>query len=420
MVTLVIDPTPELTPDEIEKIKKNLDVLMDMNEKVYGENTSIISEVWGMLNGQQDKDSSPDVGKSSYKTILVSALAIGGIVLEQPELEIAAVILGGVFEYLSENDTSNKITHVNLDAEFGLLSNRNTSSYNAINIILGQMFDDPNKFRDQSWTVNVPYTCFNTLRDLINITIPGKDTEQFQLTVQAQCRQYRHQITIPAMEKMQYWDIYFVQDLNYKGSNFGMCYVPGPPGQPNPPGGIERTRELHDMVEGMRIFANDEIWHFHPDYKHVESFLKEDELKKSYLGAVADFVNKFPAAYIYPYSITNKYVKSWRYYIMEGYNKITDPSSNFGVANGDFLKWLFIDDGAGNVVNPDGVGYRYDIICSENIMRNRHMIPFQTNTYGETVYLQSSDLAYPKVITKYNIRPKIYIKDLKRKNTHVL
>jgi len=45
MVNLVIEPTPELTPTKIEKIKQNLDILMDMNEKVYGETTSIISEV---------------------------------------------------------------------------------------------------------------------------------------------------------------------------------------------------------------------------------------------------------------------------------------------------------------------------------------------------------------------------------------
>lgn len=407
------DESPELTLEEIAKIKKNLSTLMDMNEKFYGETTGIIPEVWGMLKGQQSKNDTPDSGKDGYKTILVSALAIAGIVTEQPEIEIAAVILAGTFDYLSTDNNSKTSTNVNLDADFGLLSSRNTASYNSLNIMIGKMFDDPNKYRDQPWAIQNPYR-FNTLRDMIDIEIPGKDTELFQLSVQAQSRQFRNQITIPEMEKMQYWDIYFVQDTNHKDSNFGYCYVPGPPGQPNPPDGIQRSRNTNtsDVGNGVRIFANDEIWTHHPDYVHVESFgSNDDDLKSSYLNAVSDFIKKFPAAYIYPYSMTDKTVLSWRYYIMEGYDKITEPTLNFGVANGDFMNWLFIDDGAGNVTNPNGAGYRYDIICTSNIMRNRHMIPYETKyNHDENLLVNSPDYRYPTVVS--NSKVNVYVYDL--------
>jgi len=393
-----VGATPDLTPDEIAKIKINLSTLMDMNEKVYGETTAIIPEVWGMLKGAQEKNNAPDSGKDSYKTILVSALAIAGIVTEQPEIEIAAVIVGGIFEYLSTGSNSKDSTNVNFDTDFGLLSSRNTSAYNALNIMIGKMFDNPNQYRDQQWSIPNP-TRWYTLRDLINIVVPNKDTELFQLAVQAQGRQYRNQITVPEMIKMQFWDLYFVQDAAYSGSNFGECYVPGPPGQPNPPGGIERTSDNNKsgIGNGVRIFANDEILHFHGDYVHAQAYGTDDnDLKTSYLNAVASFIKQFPASFVYPYSITDSKVKSWRFYIMEGYDKIPSPSPNFGVANGDFMKWLFIDDGAGNVVNPDGVGYRYDIICKNNIMRNEHMVPYECDyNRSENLILNACDLAYP-------------------------
>jgi hypothetical protein len=384
-----------------------------MNEKVYGETSAIIPEVWGMLKGAQEKNNSPDTGKDSYKTILVSALEIAGIVTEQPEIEIAAVVVAGVFEYLSTGSNSKDNTNVNFDTDFGLLSSRNTSAYNALNIMIGKMYDDPNKYRDQQWSPSL--TSGYTLRDLINIVVPNKDSELFQLAVQAQGRQYRNQITIPEMVKMQFWDVYFVQDANFSGSNFGSCYVPGPPGQPNPPGGIERNRnyDKSQIGNGIRIFANDEIIRYHGDYIHAQAYGSDDnDLKTSYIKSIASFISQFPAAYIYPYSMSTSIVKSWRFYIMEGYDKIPSPSQNFGVANGEFMKWLFIDDGAGNIVNPDGVGYRYDIICKSNIMRNQHMVPYQTNVqHLDDLILNACDLAYPGKTNneKYKDKVKVYV-----------
>ena len=57
------------------------------------------------------------------------------------------------------------------------------------------------------------------------------------------------------------------------------------------------------------------------------------------------------------------------------------------------MKWLFIDDGAGNITNPDGVGYRYDIICADHVMRNEHMIPY--SIHQTNFIVRSEDLRYP-------------------------
>jgi hypothetical protein len=130
--------SPNLSIDEIDKIRNNLSTLMDMNQKLYTETISIISEVWGMLKGQTEKNNAPDAGKNAFKDILVSTLAIIGIVTEQPEIEIAAVVVAGVWDYLSTDSNSNNKTNVNLDTDFGLLSSRNTASFNALNIYIGK------------------------------------------------------------------------------------------------------------------------------------------------------------------------------------------------------------------------------------------------------------------------------------------
>lgn len=406
-------PSPDLTSDEIQKIKSNLDTLMDLNEKIYGENVAIIPEVWGMLKGQTEKNNAPDQKKGPWAEILVGAIAVAGIATGAAVIEIAAVVVGGVVEYITNDSSTTDVTHINLDQEFSLLSERNTSTYNSTNIMIGAMYDDPNKYRDHVFSIS-GYTN-RTLRDLIDNTIPNKDSQAFQLIVQAQGRQFRNNITIPEMAKMQYWDIYFVQDAAFSGSNFGCCYVPGPPGQPNPPGGIQRHRNYNtsDVGNNVRVFANDEIRHFHSDYPQANAYgTSNDDLKQSYLDAVASFVHQFPAAYVYPYAVTDNNVYSWRWYIMEGYDKIPSPSQNFGVANGEFMKWLFIDDGAGNVVNPDGVGYRYDIFCANNIMRNEHMIPYRADfQYNqEHIIVESCNLRYPG---KAN-NGKVYTGDLKQ------
>jgi hypothetical protein len=60
-------------------------------------------------------------------------------------------------------------------------------------------------------------------------------------------------------------------------------------------------------------------------------------------------------------------------------HKICNPapgSEGFTLADGEVLKWLFIDDGAGNVVNSNGVGYRDDVI--RNWTANGFQIPATT------------------------------------------
>jgi hypothetical protein len=56
------------------------------------------------------------------------------------------------------------------------------------------------------------------------------------------------------------------------------------------------------------------------------------------------------------------------------------------------MKWLFIDDGFGNVINPNGAMYRYDILRN-GLLDNAKDIP-ENIPYDGPIQFQSSDNQY--------------------------
>ena len=404
--------TPDLTQEEIIKIKANLDTIIALNQAMYIQQGNIIFEVWSTLQAQLDiGNNAPDPKKSNWLDYFVDAVSIIGIVTEQPEFDIVAVILGGVVEYITTDSSTQSITKVNLDSDFGSLSSRNTNTYEASQVIYGMFHDDPNTYRDQPLTIpgKNPSTC--TLRDLINIVVPEKDSETYQLCVQTQSRQFRTNITIPEMIKMKNWDIYYIEDDNTL-PDFGYAFKLSD-GNLND---FQRSRNFNSNNVGnqVRIVANDEVRRYHPDYPQANGMgTDNNDLKTSYLNGNNSFITQFPASLIYPWTVTNVSAYSCRWYIMERPSQLTDKSSNYSIANGDFMKWLFIDDGFGNVINPDGILYRVDFLTS-GILPNGVWIPAQ-NVYPivENILFKSSDQEYRYPGKSSNSKVKIYVKSHK-------
>jgi len=382
---------PSLTDAEIIKIKKNLDTINDFNTAIFNEQTSIINEVFTKLHGSQ-YPTPQDVKNNIWSTIFSTALEVIAILSGNPAVEIGITICLNISEYVFENTGNlSQYIGINLDNDASDLFARNLNSYNANQIYLSYIYEDPNTYRDSQYTYN---NKTYTIRDLINIDVPGKDTTDFNYMVEINSRIFRNRITIPEMVKMQFWDIYFVQDNTYPEAYFGTVYRPP---DITVTGGNQRSRafDANNVGVNQRIFANDEIWHRHPDYQHAEAFGSDNnDLKSSYLNAIKSFIEQFPSSFVHPWTVTDSLVYSYRWYIMEGYGKIPDGSTNYGLANGDFLKWLFIDDGAGHVLNPNGVMYRYDILNSnifsyQNAMPKENYMPTSSN-----ILFKSTDSEY--------------------------
>jgi len=392
--------SPDLTDDEINKIRSNFDKLYDLNFAIYVQQGQIIDEVFNKLHGAHQ---TPDDPKSkSWVNILETVLGLIVVATEgNPGIEVASILLIGVVNYLTEDSEKFKDdTDLYLDTDCADMFARNTKTYNAQQIYLGYMFNDPNSYRDQEFSY---LDTKITLRDFINMEIPDKASTEFGRTVQINGRSFRQQLTIPEMKKMDYWDIYKVQDDHgpdepyIPGDAFGLVYTTEALHIWNNWEKFQRNRDFNspNVGVGCRIHANDEVWAKNPAYVHAEGFgNNNDDLVSSYLHSISQFVAEWPATIIYPWSITNKKKYDFRWYIFEGNGKVSVYSFHYGVANGEFMKWLFIDDGVGNVINPEGVIYRRDALKSEIFSYGKYIIDENIIDDDEEVIVSSNEWRY--------------------------
>jgi hypothetical protein len=386
------NPSPDLTADEIAKIKENLFNCGDFNFMTYTLQEETIMDVYGTLKGEQFKKDAEDPHKNDWSRYLCDALEIVGIVSEQPEIEILAIVIGGIIEYVTEDsEEASEITQINLNAEFKKELERNKQTYNSITQMLNAMHQDPNKYRDKELKITGYKTCL--LRDLAKMDIPDKMDPAFSNATDNHDRAFRKQITIAEMKKMKFWEMCFIQDS--QGDQFGSAYKPQEQGIR---GGVQRSRLFNkDYVgNGVRVISNDEVRHYHPEYVKAEGFgTSNDDMTKSWIEANKSFIEQFPAAFTYPWTVTNVSVYTCRFYILNTYDKVPDGgTANTPIANGEFMKWLFIDDGFGNITNSDGVMYRYDFLLS-GITDNAPYIPSSNMFPGsETALFKSSDDKY--------------------------
>ena len=124
----------------------------------------------------------PDSKKDMWANILVGALEIVGIVTEQPEIEILAVVVGGVVDYVTENNDSFKdVSKIDLSKDCSSELTRNDNTFYSTQKMISMMYDDPNTYRDQEFSISGFDSV--TLRDLINISIPNKNMTSFYMII---------------------------------------------------------------------------------------------------------------------------------------------------------------------------------------------------------------------------------------------
>lgn len=404
--------SPKLTKDEIAKIKDNIAKINDYNQSTYDEQQYVINDVIETL---KIAISSPPADPKSNTWKIWVGLAIDVICVILPEVgvpakvamsaEIGLSVVKSTLDYLTENSESFKENpELQLNVDKRDLSERNKYTCDAIKKYFTFMYDDPQTYRDQVFNYkDKDYT----LRDLIDINMPDSNSTVFYSMVHQNGRQFRNQITVTEMAKIKIWNIYNICDGRVDPDHgleqdipFGWIFNPITYKVYN-----KRIRGINkeDIGNGVRIFANDEIWHFHPDYAHVEAFgNSDDDLVGSFLYAGNQFINsnnnkeddkKRPsqhAGLVYPWLVADKYVYSQRWYITNG--PVETTSANYALANGEFMYWLFIDDGFGNVINPEGAMYRYDILRN-GLLDNAKDIP-EDIIYDGPIQFKSSDNKY--------------------------
>jgi hypothetical protein len=405
-----LPPTsPRLTKDEIAKIKANIDKINDFTKETYLEQQRIIDNVIDTLK-IATYEPPEDPKKNNWKIWVELGLDVVCIILPEfgvpakivMSVEITCAITSSTIDYLTDNPEKFGIAEFKLDETKLDLSTRNKDTQDALLKYMSFMYDDPQTYRDQ----DLKYKDKSyTLRDLINIDIPNKNSTLFLSMVHQNGRQFKNSITLHEMQKYKIWNIFNIYDGGYPepwDGKFGWIYDPKI--KNFYPNYNKRTHKIDkdNLGIGKRIFANDEVWHFHPEYEHVESFgNSDDDLVGSFLNAGNKFIhgdhtkgNEKPGQYaglVYPWLVTDKYIYSQRWYITNGF--VRGASPEYALATGGFMYWLFIDDGFGNVINPNGVMYRYDMLRT-GFFDNGNDIPDDITEYEGEVQIKSSDNKY--------------------------
>ena len=317
-------------------------------------------------------------------------------------VEITCAITNSTIEYLTDNPEKFGIAEFELDETKLDLATRNKDTKDALLKYMSFMYDDPQTYRDQDFKYkDKSYT----LRDLIHIDVPNKNSTLFLALVHQNGRQFKNSITLNEMQKHKIWNIFNIYDGGYPepwDGKFGWIYDPKIKNFYSNYNKRTHSIDKDNLGIGKRIFANDEVWHFHPDYTHVESFgNSDDDLVGSFLNAGNKFISgdhteghEKPGQYaglVYPWLVTDKYIYSQRWYITNGFVRVA--SSEYALATGGFMQWLFIDDGFGNVINPNGVVYRYDMLRT-GFFDNGKDIPDDIEEYEGEVKIKSSDNKY--------------------------
>ena len=370
-------PTSDLTPDEITKIQANLVCLHNFVKDCWIQQTEVITEVWSRLQYEMNKNRTSNDNKlkkffENFYEVAALVETIGAFVFPPlaPIFASSAAICGTISALLCTNGSDVKGVTGGDDVS-EMAANHfqiNDAWYNNMTKTINYLNDNTNANRDLIFTNdNIKKTA--TLRSLIGVSFPNSGTcYDNWLTL---CKRiFKKNLVLGEMAKPanQFLDLYFIQDNTTSYVEFGHLYQPcAAPAY----AGVERRRDLttDGVGNGAAVWANDEVRHYHQEYEDVViRGTSNDNLVESWLKASGDFIAKVPSAYIFPWAINHDTIFTQKYFLIESFDKMKDDGNKpkYNLANADFLNWFFIDDGMGNITNPDGVAFRYTVFRSKN------------------------------------------------------
>jgi len=372
----VTPPTPDLTPEEIAKIQANLVSIRAFIKDLWQQQSQIITAVWSKLQAMvnETKPSSQNKLADIFENLLEVGAFITAIGALIPGVDIicgpAAIILGTTATLLCQNAKDMAgITDDDISATTATHFEINDANYYANDKAVGYYHDFTNYCRDYIFTSKYTTTQTATLRDLINGVFPLPGSTTYNKWLHLVARTFRRKIVLPEIQKgsYQFLDLYFIEDrIHGEHGHVEHGHVYQPMAANGGIWGIQRDRpyNVDNLGKNAGIWSNTEVVHFHECTQYDITGNSDTDLTSSWLSATGEFISKVPHVYIYPWAIDNAYVHTQKYFIIQGTAKMRDdqnaPKYNVGDAN--FLNWLFIDDGVGNITNPDGVAFRYEVL----------------------------------------------------------
>jgi len=182
-----------------------------------------------------------------------------------------------------------------------------------------------------------------SLHDLLLLDIPNKNSDEFNTLLELQKNKFRTAICKHLILNKYNWSIIEIQPYEDK------C--------------ISLTNNNIFPANKTPLFVN--YWnqclssntYMYSCSNKIPDFdiVTQESNYESYVKIMGEFVSKIGAVYILNKNIENKYYY-FTYFLASSYN-----NSSWNMVDKSITDWLFIDDGFGNIINPNGCGTREDI-----------------------------------------------------------
>jgi hypothetical protein len=412
-----LQESPDLSPEDIKKIQDNLELIKEYNEKLIKAKDIVLQAALPILidKAMSGTDSKTEWQKNALNIASIVCAVVAAATFVAPPVAAAfagaSAILSTTAQFLGSHKESKDITGQDLSEVTGYQVEFNNTIIILTNKMLDYFKDHVNENRDAVFKVNDKEY---KLRDFAHNDFQKGTVWDDSITL-AQ-RVYRNSFVTKQLAREQVLDLYFIQDMikwkygsrsyEYKSVEHGHCFQPC--AAPNPPG-VQRSIRYNQssLGKGIPIMDNSAFTHFNKnqycDFDVRGTAENNDQLTNSYFNAMKEFINRMPPTMIYPWSVTDQSVSWQRFYIVLGKPKLRDDANdpNYAVPGSDFMYWLFIDDGFGNIVNPNAVGFRYDILRSKDKLGTEVDIFLHAQQIGNDIDV--NDSKYSEINLKGNI-----------------
>lgn len=341
----------------IERIKRNIGILIDLNNQSIPLCTLKIVNVLSQLGNTQDNK---DNGMGVFGDILFAAFAdiADAADLTNPVPAVVTAILSGIVN--SYNDTPPP--KPNLLQDFGSIANRLANTSMQINTDLSAIFSDVSGNLGVTYTIPdgvlpAPYNNNKTITvaDLSSCDMSGSDTSTFNSYVDALVHGFTRGLT---KQQMPLIGGYSVGGVYIRRLHAYWVYIaqapPGGSGDVWDMGNYQiNNQELQINARSVSVSGNS----FEDFNKTAGEFCKQT-------GGLLVITNRTSTSIAYK-----------KYYMLKNFTT-GDRNFNWSLGSNDFYNnFLFKDDGFGQIINPSGMGMREDIYRNWGVQFGNQLPP---------------------------------------------
>jgi len=340
----------------LEKIKKNLKNLIDLNDESYPPANTEIGVVYGYLSATDNHDN----GVNLFGDLLIEGLSLIGDI-DNPAAPIVAWFLSGL---VNSYNTSTPASL--LSPDITQISSRYVATYLQIDTDLITILNDTENNLDKEFTIPdnlnlpAPYNDKKIIkvRELgeDNCNVPAKYSDDFNTLKNAFVIGFRNRLVKQELPRINNYAIGAVH-IKY-GTKYWLYIAQDPPGgdKINWTGGDWTITNIELQLQGRDVKVSGNSF---------EDFNK-----------IAGSFNEQSGSLIVVEGKTDSSISYKKYYMLQGFSD--GEWSGWNLGSNDFYNWLFKDDGFGNIMRPNSIGMRDDIFRNWGIT-NGNLLPNSIN-----------------------------------------